>query len=118
MNKNILSRQFREDSVELLLDAGFSDKEANDLIEKKYKEKLKEESLKILKKIVKLIEDNKFDEVEKMLHFSPAGDGYGCDNMYIDFSSLDPDESEFYRKEINDIGSVINRLKRKKYEEF
>lgn len=35
MNKNILSRQFREDSVELLLDAGFCDKEANDLIEKK-----------------------------------------------------------------------------------
>ena len=37
MNKNILSRQFREDSVELLLDAGFGDKEANDLIEKNIK---------------------------------------------------------------------------------
>ena len=112
MNKNILSRQFREDSVELLLDAGFGDKEANDLIEKKYKEKLKEEALNILKKIVKLIEDNEFDKIEEMLKFSPAGDGYGCDNMYIDFSSLDPDERAFGIKEINDIGSVIDILKR------
>ena len=47
-----------------------------------------------------------------MLKFSPAGDGYGCDNMYIDFSSLDPDERAFGIKEINDIGSVIDRLKR------
>lgn len=112
MNKNILSRQFREDSVELLLDAGFSYKEANDLIEKKYKEKLKEEALNILKKIFKLIKDNKFDEAEEMLKFSPAGDGYGCNNMYIDFSLLDPDERAFNCKEIVDIGSVIERLKR------
>lgn len=116
MDKNILSRRFREDCVELLLDANFDDKEANDLVGKKYKAKLKEEAVNILKKITRLIEDDKFDEAKEMISYSPAGDCMGGTNMYIDFSLLDLDRKESGYKEIEDIGDVIITLKKLNHE--
>ena len=29
---------------------------------------------------------DKFDDIKKKMKFSPAGDGYGSDNFYINFS--------------------------------
>lgn len=116
MDKNILSRRFREDCVELLLDANFDDKEANALVDKKYKAKLKEEAVNILKKITRLIEDDKFDEAKEMISYSSAGDCMGGTNMYIDFSLLDLDRKESGYKEIEDIGDVIITLKKLSHE--
>lgn len=46
-----------------------------------------------------------------MLAFSPAGDGYGCDNDYIDFSSLDQTcRSNRLDKDFSDIGTIIDFL--------
>lgn len=110
MDKNILSKKFRRDFVELLLDAGFKDEEANKLVTKKYKEKLKEETLNHLEKIINLIKEDKFDDVNNLLALSISGDGYGCDNNYIDFSFLDLEGDEFGRKSIEDLGDVVNEL--------
>ena len=110
MEKNILNRDFRRDFIELLLDAGFNDKEANKLVSSKYKEKLKEEVVKRLKEVTSLIEKEEYDKVKECLAFSPSGDGYGCDNHYIDFSYLFSANDGSGNEYINDLGDVINEL--------
>ena len=50
--------------------------------------KLKEFSVKRLKMVVNLIEQDKFDEIKPFTQSSPSGDGYGCDNDFIDFSEV------------------------------
>lgn len=111
MEKNILNKDFRRDFIELLLDAGFNDEEANKLVSSKYKEKLKIEVVKRLKEVTSLIEKEEYDKVkEYYLAFSPSGDGYGCDNNYIDFSYLFPADDEYGNRYINDLGDVINEL--------
>ena len=110
MEKNILHKDFRRDFIELLLDAGFNDEEANKLVSSKYKEKLKEEVVKRLKKVTSLIEKEEYDKVKECLAFSPSGDGYGCDNSYIDFSYLFPADDEYGRSDIEDLGDVIKEL--------
>lgn len=108
MEKNILHKDFRRDFIELLLDAGFNDEEANKLVSSKYKEKLKIEVVKRLKEVTSLIEKEEYDKVkEYYLAFSPSGDG--CDNNYIDFSYLFPTD-EHGRSYIEDLGDVINEL--------
>ena len=110
MEKNILHKDFRRDFIELLLDAGFNDEEANKLVSSKYKEKLKIEVVKRLKEVTSLIEKEEYDKVKECLAFSPAGDGYGCNNNYIDFSYLIPADDEYGNRYINDLGDVINEL--------
>ena len=110
MEKNILHKDFRRDFIELLLDAGFNDEEANKLVSSKYKEKLKTEVVKRLKEVTSLIEKEEYDKVKECLAFSPSGDGYGCDNNYIDFSYLFPADDEYGNRYINDLGDVINEL--------
>lgn len=110
MEKNILHKDFRRDFIELLLDAGFNDEEANKLVSSKYKEKLKKEVVKRLKEVTSLIEKEEYGKVkEYYLAFSPSGDGYGCNNNYIDFSYLFPTD-EHWGSDIEDLGDVINEL--------
>ena len=109
MEKNILHKDFRRDFIELLLDAGFNDEEANKLVSSKYKEKLKIEVVKRLKEVTSLIEKEEYDKVKECLAFSPSGDGYGCNNNYIDFSYLFPAD-EHGISYIEDLGDVINEL--------
>lgn len=108
MEKNILHKDFRRDFIELLLDAGFNDEEANKLVSSKYKEKLKIEVVKRLKEVTSLIEKEEYDKVKECLAFSPSGDG--CNNNYIDFSYLFPADDEYGNRYINDLGDVINEL--------
>lgn len=56
----------------------------DNLADMKYKA-LKKHTIKVLKKITELIENDKLEEAEKMLANSPAGDCMGCDNNYINF---------------------------------
>lgn len=110
MEKNILHKDFRRDFIELLLDAGFNDEEANKLVSSKYKEKLKKEVVKRLKEVTSLIEKEEYGKVkEYYLAFSPSEDGYGCNNNYIDFSYLFPTD-EHGGSDIEDLGDVINEL--------
>ena len=56
-----------------------------------------------LKEIAKNINEEDYDSVEKHLSPSPAGDGYGTDTHYIDFSDLFDGE---------DLQDAIDRLRR------
>jgi hypothetical protein len=47
---------------------------------------LKGHVVKVIKSVLKIIEDEKYEEVGNFLADSPSGDGYGCDNSYVDFS--------------------------------
>lgn len=60
-------------------------------LKQKQLDALKEHTLEILLNIVKLIKNNEFDEVKNYLEFSPAGDGHGCDNYFINFKYADED---------------------------
>lgn len=105
----ILSKKFRNETLEMLITAKVKNPEI--IINNKYKETIKTETIKHLKHIIKLIENNEYDEVMNLLSHSPAGDGYGSDNYYIDFSFLDPDTEKNYLSDIQDLNDVINILK-------
>ena len=66
----------------------------DNLREKQYKA-FKKHVLKILDKISNVIRnDGDLEEVVKMLDCSPAGDGYGTDNNYIQFGFESQDEHQ------------------------
>ena len=67
---------------------------------------LKGYSIGMLKSVVKLLETEQFDEARKYLAESPAGDGYGLDNSYIDFN--------FIGNGGDDISEVIDKLEQLK----
>lgn len=107
--KKILSEEFQNELVENLIEAGISEYEAKSLCNKRYKEELKKGTLEILNKIINFIKEDKIKEAEGMLAFSPAGDGYGFDNYFIDFSSLFPEHDERFSS--IDISDVLRKLK-------
>lgn len=94
----ILDLEFREALLEMLIESGAPQKEAEDTVKKRFKECLKKETIKTLQKMIYLIENDKFSEAEEMLAFSGAGDGYGSDNSYIMMPN-------------GDIGDVLDELK-------
>lgn len=55
-------------------------------LKEKQLEALKEHTVKILKDVIKCVENNEFEKIEKMTCYSPSGDGYGLDNSYINFA--------------------------------
>lgn len=61
-----------------------------------------------LESIIKLLRSGEYDKVNGMLGFSPAGDGHGTDNHYIDFEDLLPDADQ----NGVDISTVLSKLKR------
>lgn len=75
--------------------------DVNNLAEIQF-DNLKRYTIEVLVEITKAIKANDFATVRKHLSFSPAGDGYGCENSFIAFD-ID-DESEW------DIGNVIDKL--------
>jgi hypothetical protein len=76
-----------------------------------YKE-LKSFVLERLNEIVQLIKDDKYEKLDEFLFNSPAGDGYGMDNMCINFSydALENrvDISEIVEK-LTYLKSIMNR---------
>lgn len=79
-----MEKIFEKEVQEYLRTSGVSEKEINKI---KFT-KLKEFAVKRLQNIANLIENDKFEEIPKFTAFSPAGDGMGCDNNYIDFSEI------------------------------
>lgn len=64
---------------------------------------LKEHVIKTLKKVLEAIEnDTPYLDVEKLTSYSPAGDGMGLDNSFINFG--------FSENEPLDIMEVVDRL--------
>jgi hypothetical protein len=64
---------------------------------------LKEHTIKTLNTVIKAIEnDADYPVIQEMTAYSPAGDGMGCDNSFINFG--------FSEKEPLDIMEVVGRL--------
>lgn len=71
----------------------------DNLAERQY-EALKEDTCEKLNRIIKLIKNDEIEEITNLIAFSPAGDGWGSDNHYIEFVNG------------SDIGEVIDLLMR------
>lgn len=67
---------------------------------------LKEHSVETLNKIIECIQNDDFESIEKMLVYSPAGDGYGEDNYYINFAYKDG-----MKMDINELIGTLKYLK-------
>ena len=63
---------------------------------------LKEHGETILRKALYLFETNDYEELKKMLEFSPAGDGYGENNYFINFA--------YEEDRVMDISELISKL--------
>lgn len=61
-----------------------------------------------LKEITEIIENEEYDKVNPYLNHSPAGDGYGTDKDFIDFSISEKQRENNYGI---DISEVIDKLK-------
>ncbi|KYC52642.1 MAG: hypothetical protein AMQ22_00692 [Candidatus Methanofastidiosum methylothiophilum] len=90
---------FDKEVCDYLLKFGVTNKQINDL---KFSN-LKQLTIDRLKIIAKLLEEEKFEDVQNHLAYSPAGDGMGDDNYYIFFYDLVDG--------INDLNDVCNYLK-------
>lgn len=79
-----MEKIFDEDVQKYLKESGVSDLE----IERIKYATLRKESLRILKEVYSLIEEERYNQIENYVKYSPSGDGYGCENDYIDFGSI------------------------------
>lgn len=72
----------------------------DNLIETQHEE-LKKYTIDRLQTVIELIHLEMYDKVDKYLAHSPAGDGYGCNNDYINFN---------YDDEDRDIAMIVSEL--------
>ena len=72
---------------------------------------VKNHTLNILKSIVDCIEKEEYSSIMDYLAYSPAGDGYGNDNYFINFNLFErnPDGTD-----IREITSILSNLKEQK----
>ena len=101
-----MEKIFDNEVIEYLKESGVSQKE----IYKIQYDKLKEGAIKRLTDVVSLIEDEEFIDLKRMLSESPSGDGYGCDNYFIDFINISSSSS----MDIMDVLSYLEQLKKAK----
>lgn len=76
------------------------DVDVNNLKQKQY-EFLKNNTIRKLNEIIRLLQNGNLQAVMYSLKFSGAGDGYGQDNYYIDFS---------YDKQPRDLQEIIEKM--------
>lgn len=100
--EKIFDNDFRNELSRCLKESGMEDKEVSMIINKRYKEALKNAVIKRLNVVVKAIKENNLEEIIPFIGDSPSGDGYGCDNRYISFEDI---------TDCEDIGEVIDALR-------
>jgi hypothetical protein len=99
-----MEKIFDEEVISYLKSTGVSEKEINKI---KFK-KTKELSLDRLRLICELIEKEEFEEIKKYLSYSPSGDGYGCENYFIDFNFITGGRESV---DTNDLSMLLRELK-------
>lgn len=100
--EKIFDKDFRNELFRCLKECGMEDKEVSRIINKRYKEALKNAVIERLNVVVKAIKENNLEEIIPFIGDSPSGDGYGCDNRYISFEDI---------TDCEDIGEVIDALR-------
>jgi hypothetical protein len=71
-------------------------------LKKQKHEILTKHAIKILSDIIQHLKKGDYSKIEEMLAYSPAGDGMGCENHFIDFN---------FRNTESDINDLIVELK-------
>lgn len=99
--ENIFDKNFREELLNSLKDAGIKETEANKIVKKRYKEAVKEAVIAHLENFITYIKKDRYNDLKECISYSPAGDDMGCDNNYIDFTNICG---------LEDIGCVLNVL--------
>lgn len=100
--EKIFDKDFRNELFRCLKESGMKDKEVSEIINKRYKEALKNAVIERLKAVIKAIKEDNLEEINSFTEYSPSGDGYGCDNTYISFKDI---------TDCEDIGDVIDALR-------
>lgn len=100
--EKILDKDFRNELFRCLKESGMKDKEVSGIINKRYKEALKDAVIERLKAVIKAIKEDNLEGIIPLIGDSPSGDGYGSDNRYISFSDI---------TDCEDIGDVIDALR-------
>lgn len=103
MNKISFINNYEKDK-EMLDSLGLLNKETRKALAIKHKNNLKKHVIERLKVVQNLISEEKNYALKDMLSFSPAGDGYGCDNYFIDFS----EDGDSDALDINDVVTIID----------
>lgn len=98
--EKILDATFREALIKSLKEAGVNEDKALSIVTTQYKEAVKVGAINTLEIILKLIKEDKYDELIPYIRFSPAGDCMGSENYYISFDNCG----------LEDIGDVVNTL--------
>lgn len=66
----------------------------------------------IIKQVIDIIVEERYDDIKKLCNWSPAGDGYGLDNYYVNFGLNDNDIPERLRKlDIVQVCQLLKHLK-------
>lgn len=99
--EKIFDKDFRNELFRCLKESGMKDKEASGIINKRYKEALKNAAVERLNAVIKAIKEDNLEGIIPFIGDSPSGDGYGCDNRYISFDDI---------TDCEDIGEVIDVL--------
>jgi hypothetical protein len=87
--EQILTKEFRETLRDSLIIAKIPSEEATNIVEKQYKKALKNAAIARLKEVIEALEKENYALIEDaLIAYSPAGDGYGCNNYYIDFMEV------------------------------
>jgi len=95
--------------VKLLEDLGLKNNATIQALAEKQKKELKRLAIERLEKVKQLIQNEELKELKEMIRFSPAGDGYGCDNYFIDFGS----EGDRGDVDINDVIELMEEFNAK-----
>lgn len=80
--------------------------DANSL-KKRQHDALQKAVVEFLRDVALAIEKGEYNSVDSLTQHSPSGDGYGCDNVFLDFSSVWQSDDPYG----TDIGMVIGKLK-------
>lgn len=109
---NIYKMKIHEDyynGIELLESLGLKNNATIQALAEKQKKELKRLAIERLEKVKQLIQNEELKELKEMISFSPAGDGYGCDNYFIDFGI----EGDGGAVDINDVIELIEEFNAK-----
>lgn len=94
---------FDEDVIEYMESVGVSDNQIRAI---QFKE-LKEAVIARLKDVAIALKADNYDQIVSMMEESPSGDGHGCDNHFISFTNLLPNNRDGW-----DLYSVAELLRR------
>jgi hypothetical protein len=88
--------------IDSLKELGFENADA--IVQEKYNSAIKEQAIKIMEKFLEHFKKGEYQKALDMMAFSPAGDGWGSENYYLNMREIG----------FIDVESVISRLSNNK----